>query len=380
MKQVTLKERVSKHLYVGQEFKSYRAVCEALGDKIKNGGTSKEAQLKEWGRYFNHTKDGNKWIITEIYDQPLNKYDARSLLSGGGAYTDDLQTLILLLADVSGAKDHLVITHNNLITQLGLVNQNYQTGKHHSFGMEKMLNVSSEVLSDFFTSTDRNIKRMIETALNKLDTKALARWKKVRVLKRCDKEQGDVATREEDACILEMERQVMDELGCKDESEVFYKGLSQTYYNQVVMNLNNKFNLNIDYYFRAYEIIYSSKFVKRELEKLSPEEYSLASQRLNKNLQTNLVTNARNRQRRVNKKVAEYKRWQQEKQNIGVKSLVLSRVEVARQDESYVDSTKKLIETTIDSKSENKGEVIVKGHYEVLNHKAQERAKKITKK
>ena len=369
-----LEEKV-KELKIGQEFKSYREVCKALGESVK-GGKGKDYQMKEWARYFNHRKSGNKWIITEIYYMPLDKYDGRSLLSGGSAYTDDLQTLILMLADMQGKNNNLLITRNNLIMQLGLVNINYKTGKHYPLGMEEVLKIESEVLSDFFTSTDRNLKRMIETAMNKLDKKSLIRWRKARVLKRNGEEEGEVATREEDERILEVERKVMDELGCKDEAEIIFRGLSQAYYNQVVMTLNNEYNFNLDYYFRAYEIIYSRKYIQMELNKLSIEDRQMASNRLNENLQNNLCTNAKNRQRRVRKKLSEEQNWKLNKGNMGLKPISLSPVEVARNKETYIESTQKLIQTTINPKEEDKGDLIIKKHYEMIEKKSKERKSK----
>lgn len=362
---MSLKEKV-KQLKVGQEFKSYRAVCEILGEKQK-GGTSKNAQLKEWSRYFNHRKDGNKWVITEIYGNPLDKYDARSLLSGGSDYTEDLQTLILMLVELTGNENNLVITRNNLIMQLGLVNSNYKVGKHYPLGIERLLNVEPEVVLDFFTSTDRNLKRIIESALNKLDKKSLIRWRGARVLKFIGEEETRTATKKEDEYILESERRIMEKLNCNNEGEIFARGLSQTYYNQVMMTLNNDYNLHIEYYFRAYEIIFSKRSVQRELNKLPLDERIMVANRLNNNLKNNLCTNAKNRHRRVFKKIEnEKKEWKENENNLGVKVLTLTPIEEARSKKDYVDSTRKLINTTISLEEKDKGDVIIKTHYEVI--------------
>ena len=185
-----------------------------------------------------------------------------------------------------------------------------------------------------------------------------------------------MATREEDERILEVERRVMDELGCKDEAEVIFRGFSQTYYNQVVMTLNNEYNFNLDYYFRAYEIIYSKKFIQMELNKLPLEDRQMASKRLNQNLQNNLCTNAKNRQRRVRKKLVEHKNWTLDKSNMGLKPVSLSAIEMARNKETYIESTQKLIQTTINPKEEDKGDLIIKKHYEVIERKSKEKKSK----
>ena len=59
-----------------QIFNSYRDLCNYLGESIK-GGNAKKSQIKEWERYFSYKKDGNKFIITEVFDTPQEKIDKR---------------------------------------------------------------------------------------------------------------------------------------------------------------------------------------------------------------------------------------------------------------------------------------------------------------
>ncbi|MED4883864.1 zinc-ribbon domain-containing protein [Bacillus smithii] len=65
------------NIKAGDVFKNYKQLCEALGEKTKTGN-SKIAQLKEWKRYFNFTKQGYKFIINEIYETTKLKIDLRS--------------------------------------------------------------------------------------------------------------------------------------------------------------------------------------------------------------------------------------------------------------------------------------------------------------
>lgn len=369
-----LKDR-AKQLYIGQEFKSYREVCEFFGEKVKNG-RSKDFQLKEWARYFEYTKSGNKWIISKIYDEPLDKFDARSLLSGGSEYTDDLQTLILMLLHLEGDNEHFIATQNGMFKKLGLVNDNYKIGKQHYLGVVKELNVAPEVVADFFSSTDRNLKRMIETAMNKLDKKSLARWYKTRVVKKFNEDKHRVVTQEEDKIILNAERSIMDELQCKDEAEVMLKGLTQSYYNQVIMKLNNEYKLGIDYYYRAYHIIYVDSHVTSELNKLPKDEYELVSNRLNNNLKKNLLKNAKTRQTKAKTKMLEYSNWNKQENNMGECPHKPKKNEVARAKDTYVDETKNLIKTTIDKESHDKTKTFIDGHYAVLKELETKKKKK----
>lgn len=82
-----------KVLEVGQVYKSYRQVCEALGEKVE-AGNSKKAQLKDWDCHFKYEKQGNKFIITEIYETPKEREDLRAL-GKNSVYSDFVQLLIL---------------------------------------------------------------------------------------------------------------------------------------------------------------------------------------------------------------------------------------------------------------------------------------------
>lgn len=67
-----------KELYVGQEFKNYKVLCEYVGESVKTG-KSRQLQLKDWKRFFSYRKEGHKFIITEIFENPKEK-----LIKSGG--------------------------------------------------------------------------------------------------------------------------------------------------------------------------------------------------------------------------------------------------------------------------------------------------------
>lgn len=69
----------TSRLQVGQTVKNYKELCALLGEK-ESAGNSRKAQLKEFARYFEWEKSGQKFLITDIYDTPLLKVDGR--LSG----------------------------------------------------------------------------------------------------------------------------------------------------------------------------------------------------------------------------------------------------------------------------------------------------------
>ena len=57
------------NIATGEVFKNYSALCTAL-DEPQKTGKSKQLQLLDWQRYFAYEKQGHKFIITEIFEEP----------------------------------------------------------------------------------------------------------------------------------------------------------------------------------------------------------------------------------------------------------------------------------------------------------------------
>ena len=82
-------ELYTKQLTPNQVFKNYKELCTFLHEEVK-GGCAKKAQLKDWENYFTYSKDGNKFIITEIFETPKEKVERR----GGSHNTKNIQPMM----------------------------------------------------------------------------------------------------------------------------------------------------------------------------------------------------------------------------------------------------------------------------------------------
>ena len=80
-------------LSVGMVVKNYKQLCEILKKETKTGNARK-AQLKEFGRYFDWEKAGQKFIITDIYDTPLEKEDKRKF-GNNSIYVRYIEVILL---------------------------------------------------------------------------------------------------------------------------------------------------------------------------------------------------------------------------------------------------------------------------------------------
>ena len=66
-------------LEVGQIIKNYKVLCEIL-EITPSAGNTKKAQFKELERYINYEKQGQKFIVKEIYNEIKEKVDMRSVI------------------------------------------------------------------------------------------------------------------------------------------------------------------------------------------------------------------------------------------------------------------------------------------------------------
>ena len=84
----------------GQVYKNYKALCEQLGEQPKTG-KSKQLQLKDWERYFTYHKDGNKFVIDEVFSEPKEKVDGRANNKGGNnnIFAEELDRIVLSCID-----------------------------------------------------------------------------------------------------------------------------------------------------------------------------------------------------------------------------------------------------------------------------------------
>lgn len=92
----------------GMIITNYKELCKLLGMNVKSG-KSKQLHLKEFERHVKYHKNGNSFVIDEIYTKPLPKTDKRG---GNNAKYKDLTRYIPELCN------YIVNTHGHDITQL----------------------------------------------------------------------------------------------------------------------------------------------------------------------------------------------------------------------------------------------------------------------
>ena len=360
-----------ENLSKGLVAKNYKELCTLLGIE-PCAGNSKKSQLKELERFISYHKEGNKFIVDEIYTNAKEKEDLRKYNGGDNnsiEYIKNIEVLILnLLAEENSGK--IFLSKYKLLNKLKMINENYSYGKTRIPKLSKLMNIDTDNIYEFYTTTDDVLIRNLEKALNNLASKCLISWCKqktvceanqdsrsyIEEIHRKDEYDEDVytyksqlflshreATDEETIMILGFEKDTLNEMELKTKQDVIKNKLWNEFKFKVKQKLLNK---NIVYYYDSYKILYKEDHVIEEITELcdlllSKSDRYINETTLNTLLQERLMSNA---QKRRNRALEEYSVWLEETN----KQSILTRI-----DENYLNNNKELIDTLIDTDKEN---------------------------
>lgn len=154
-------------LVIGMIIKNYKELCAILNETAKTG-KAKQLQLKNWKRYFDWEKDGQKFIIVDIYDTPLPKEDLRR--KGNNSIYKNYIELILLqyLSKQEGYKK--TFTKRNWLELLGMINSKY--GKEPKNKLKQLdYSINDQEITLFYIRSNKKLERVLHDALSNLQEK-----------------------------------------------------------------------------------------------------------------------------------------------------------------------------------------------------------------
>lgn len=310
-----------ENLEIGQVLKSYKHLCEVLEIPVKTSN-SKNAQIKELERYVRYSKDGNKYIIDDIFEKPLDKIDGRIEGNNNSKYNDKIEQLILnLLSEMQEYNGVVFLSKYLLLKQLKMINENYSFCKRRISKLSSFTKISEENIYEFYDSSDSTLVRSLEKTLDNLNDKCLVIWsKEIAVCEATDLNNTIIdniqyddydeeihnytkqlsikhrqATDTESKMLLEMERETIEEMGFNSKRDVAINNMWRMFTNIMTSKVNK---IGIAYYYKSYKIIFNEKHINDELidkyllnktEKINVEE------ELNKDITDKIKENSLNR-------------------------------------------------------------------------------------
>lgn len=244
------------NLSVGMEIKNYRKMCELLNEDVLSG-TSKKSQIKRWQCYFDFEKQGHKFIITEIFDEPYSSLYTRKIKKG--IYVGYIE--LLLLDYLAKQDNHIVnITKRELYTMLGMTSENYCEKRWDIQGITKNMGrmqesgyqypVSDKDVQVFYSRADGKLNDILNSALKSMANRFLIKYFTEYVICYNDitgMHKLKIADDSEVEMILYAQRMAIEKLGYYNFSQIIKEGKVKKYFNSVDSFLQENYGWNYSY-------------------------------------------------------------------------------------------------------------------------------------
>ena len=240
-------------------YKNYRDLCEELGWNPKNGGNYKKARLEELDTLCKYHKDGNKFVIDEVYEVAREKVDGRA--NNGGNSTKSTKETDNRANNKN--QGHSTSKYEMIDTLI----YNQLSGFERTFTKSKLIriaglyiskdtiidscNVESEYsVNDFLEVYNSTVNKLIDTSLERMSKNKIIEYSKVIVI---DNSASVVNMNSKVYKIIEnIENEIAKEMNVKniyllpsEEKKLFYNKCNKKAIETGVC---------LDYYYRAYEI------------------------------------------------------------------------------------------------------------------------------
>lgn len=259
----------------GMEVKNYRELCRLLEEK-QTTGCSRRHQIEQWERYFSYEKKGQKFIIKNIYNEPLPDVSKiRSLYTG---------IIELLVMDFLSQTDNeeIFISRPKLYQKLGIASK-----KYFDYKREYHENPDDEIYDTYaIQRIDSKLNDILTSALESMAKRWLISYRYEYVVhEKIDS--GDIVCRsvtaEEERDILEVNHNLLVEYGNRINNskatmqDIYARGMISSFYRDSEKRIKEKHNTWENYY-RKLRIVKYNEGIKRaipiqqdEIKKLSQE-------------------------------------------------------------------------------------------------------------
>lgn len=267
--------------HIGAEL-TYKEITNILGIKYATSN-SKQTQLNTIKRYYEIDTTKAKIKVVLKYEEPLPQEDNRQSI-----YYDDLETLILYALHNDKQRYNTWSTKKALWVTC-LINSNYIAGRKDLTLTAEAMEVNKDYLYDFYNYANNELKRIFETALNRMQNKKLIQYNTCMMV--CRKESNVVlndlydpyindrreilynvketyteATKEEREIILKIENEIMSFLECSSVQELILKKKYDKH--KMLVNKELRRRANIEFYYNAYSIVKYNKGIAKEIKEL----------------------------------------------------------------------------------------------------------------
>lgn len=263
---ITRRKKAGGTLCVGMVVKNYKELCSILGVETKTG-KSKQLQLEDFARYFSWDKDGNKFIITDIYDTPISKEDSRSL-GNRNKYCKYIERNILKYL-LSKNDSYISMPLRRWYGIAGLVGDDFNKYESNRSALSTMYLVDEKYIDDFYFRAKSKIRAIFRSAINNLEKRKVVMCSEDIIISYTvnGSEKKCVAEDYEKEEILNAEYYVLhDVMGYDNIGQVYLHRKDSEFYRLVSEYIYDMYGYK--FYYRVLNIIpVDKKYIIQELEK-----------------------------------------------------------------------------------------------------------------
>ncbi|MGL5752783.1 MAG: hypothetical protein ACRCXT_19750 [Paraclostridium sp.] len=275
-----------KNLQVGQIIKNYKELCDLLGVEPRTG-KGRILNHKEFSRYFDYEKQGQKYIITEIHKEVKEKIDNRSNNLGGNnsVFVDDFRNLMIYMLH-KNRTESMLMSKGSMFKAMNLVNENYLLARNNIPKLSEIVELPQASIYEFYDYNSGKLRDTLERNLKHCRSRSLLIYESVVAVAIYEVQiaynelnqpiansKGQVvydskltyreATKEERQLILHHENEVKKEWGYKDNKDIFVRGKWKQFKQEVEKRLKLA-NTNIKFYYEAYRITWNNDKIDSE--------------------------------------------------------------------------------------------------------------------
>ena len=354
-------------------YKNYKELCDALEWEVSSGNTKKK-QLRILSEICNYEKQGNKFIIKEIYENTEVHLDMRGKQDNNTApYVENIKLNIVGELLTKGFNGKYVVGKGVLLRNIGLINTNYSYCKRRQNKLATYLEINKEIVNEYYNNVNSMLLGNLEKALKDLSNQKVIQYNTTLLICKnvitnvtyehitrvdeFDEEietikpivQSDViyveATDEERTIILNVENNILKEMNEKRLTDVILKGKSKEYYSRCYKEIRKSIK-DINFYFQAYNIIYLFDKLADYLEQNGYDDWNKEltknqSELINSGAIKRIIDNATKRQEKAKK---------ENDKGLGTKRDEKIRM---RTKENYIPTYNKLNNSVINLHTEN---------------------------
>lgn len=241
---------MSEKITVGTVINNYEHFCILTGMPYKNNTNSKNANKKEWRRFYDWRKEGHKFIITEVKETIEARVDGRC--NGNNSRYVEYTTALLLhyIYSKDAISNNVVeIANKTIYSTIGLHNELYNKKSTINSYIPK-IDITRFNISDFYSRSGNKFNEIKNTTLNNLVK--TSRVESATSVYKINDKYCRTASKEEESEIRAVENIVLLELNLEHMRAVYKAGKESIFFDKVNEQLETKFGWNA---YRTNEIV-----------------------------------------------------------------------------------------------------------------------------